>query len=97
MVVKGQHHTTKGIWIWGKSGSGKSQWVRDNYPDAYFKSCNKWWDSYKQQEVVHMEDFDPSHKVLQHHIKLWADKYHTGGETKGSQAFLNHTTFIITS
>ena len=34
----------RGIWIWGKAGSGKSRWVRDNCKDLYPKLCNKWWD-----------------------------------------------------
>jgi len=34
------------IWCWGPTGSGKSKYCLDNYPGAYWKPGNKWWDNY---------------------------------------------------
>lgn len=44
-----------------------------------------------------MEDIDKKHDCLAYHIKLWADCYHTVGETKGGMVALEYKKFIITS
>lgn len=37
----------RGIWIWGKSGTGKTTFARTEYStDIYPKGMNKWWDGY---------------------------------------------------
>ncbi len=83
--------------MYGPSGSGKSRTMRDKYPDSYKKLPNKWWDGYQGQEHVLLEDLDPSHGVLGYHLKIWADRYHAPGETKGGLVALTHTHFIVTS
>lgn len=51
---------TQGIWLHGETGGGKSHAAfKDFHPDTHYVWPNdgKWWDSYKQQEVVIINDF----------------------------------------
>ena len=48
------------LFIYGKPGIGKSTFVFERYPGAYWKPPGKWWDGYSGQETVVFDDFDGS-------------------------------------
>ena len=47
-----------GVYIWGKPRTGKTTYVVDNYPDAFEKTYDKYWNGYKGEKFVVFEDID---------------------------------------
>jgi len=84
---------------WGKSGTGKTRYVYDNYKSIYPKPVGKWWDFYDGQEVVLIDDFDPEHShdmVFDYWLRL-LDRYPMTVELKGSSRQFNSKIIYITS
>lgn len=90
-----------GLWVYGISGSGKSRWARaefgTNPDDLYLKPINKWWDGYRRQPYVLLEDFGKEHSVLAYHLKIWADRYSFPAEVKGTTIVTRPQKLIVTS
>jgi len=95
-------YLTKMQWVWGPTGTGKSKGVRDNIREwgkpFYCKMQNKWWDNYKNEPVVLIDDLGiEMGKALTTHIKQWFDIYPFQAEIKGRAVLLRPELFIVTA
>ena len=89
-----------GLWIYGAPGTGKTTCVNTAFPDRYRKTLNKWWDGYHGQEVVHLDELNPDNLLrsnMTENLKLWADKFSFGAESKGSLTVIRPRQVIVTS
>lgn len=86
-----------GEWYWGEAGVGKTTFARMQHPNAYIKGRHRWWDNYKGEEVVIMDDMDPFHKGMGGLIKDWTDRFPFRAEIKGSSMLIRPRKVIITS
>lgn len=88
-------------WIWGMPGSGKSMLSYDENPEYYDKMPNKWWDNYMGQDVIVIQDLDPTRierDCLVDEIKRWCDIYPFPAEVKGgSLGCIRPKKIVITS
>lgn len=82
--------------IWGPTGTGKSRFVQEKSGDSiYWKSDQKWWDGYNNQDYVCLDDF---YGWIKYHDMLrLLDRYPLQLETKGGQVEFNSKRIWITS
>lgn len=90
--------STCGIWLFGRTGAGKSRGVRSNHPKLYPKPLNKWWDGYSDQEVVLLDDVDYNQTSwIGNFLKIWSDHYPFIAEMKGGSRLIRPKRVIVTS
>jgi len=79
----------------GQSGTGKTRWAYDTYPDLYSKPSGQWWDGYNGQKTILLDDYYgdlPYDQLLR-----VCDRYPINLPIKGGYIYGQYTTVIITS
>lgn len=86
------------IILWGDSGAGKSRYVWDKhgYENVYSKDHTKWWDTYRQQEVVLFDECDYKHRDEGEWCHI-LDRYPMQVQNKGGYVDLNSKYIYLVS
>lgn len=102
IYLRSLHRTemTTGIWYYGPTETGKSHRAFENFhPDTHYvwKNDNGWWDGYKGQETVIINDFrgEISYNTLLQMIDKWP--YYVNRRNKAPMPFLSKKVIITSS
>lgn len=83
-------------WRWGLTGTGKTYGVveRHGIDNCYIKDGTMWWNNYKQQDAIVIDDFD-GHWPYRDLLRL-LDRYPYQGQYKGGYIKINSPYIYIT-
>lgn len=85
-------------WFHGPPGTGKSYTARELFGDSlYIKNTNKWWDGYRNEDTILIEELELDAKYMGHFLKVWADVYPFQAEIKGGAIMARPQRIVITS
>lgn len=95
LVTTSRHHQMEVIVIYGPTGTGKTKYAFDNYPNAYWKQRSNWWDGYEGEDTVIIDEF---YGWLPYDTLLRiCDRYPMMVETKGGQKQFTSKRIVITT
>jgi len=95
LISPPRDHSVDVVIIQGPSGTGKSRYAKEHYPDAYWKQRSQWWDNYTGQDTVVIDEF---YGWLPYDLLLrLCDRYPMLVETKGGQTNFTATTIVFTT
>lgn len=81
--------------IQGPTGTGKSRHCMEEYPDAYWKTRDQWWDGYQNHEIIIIDEFYgwiPFDLLLR-----MCDRYPLQVEVKGGKVNFRPSKIFITT
>ena len=84
------------FWRWGLAGTGKTRGCMDLHSpeQVYVKDGTPWWDGYKQQEAIVIDDFDNA--IPYRTLLRILDRYQYQGQVKGGYVNINSKYIYIT-
>lgn len=98
--IAAEHHPDRRcVWIWGKSGVGKTRWAHENFKfeDIFTLSDTDGWDLYRQERVAILDEADSSLGANWKKLLRWADRYPVRARRLYGIVALNYEILIITS
>lgn len=87
---------TPGVWLVGDAGCGKTT-LCEQFVHYKKDPRHKWFDGYKNEKVVVVDDFAPFHVAQTDILKTLGHQFTMQGETKGGSIWLRPHAAIITS
>lgn len=81
--------------VQGPTGTGKSRWALESFPNSYWKQRSIWWDGYSNEETVVLDEYYgwlPFDTLLR-----LCDRYPLLVESKGGQLQFNSKKIVITT
>ena len=95
LITPPRNHPVEVYVIQGPTGTGKSKYCMDHYPDAYWKQRSQWWDGYSGHKTVIIDEF---YGWLPFDLLLRVcDRYPLLVESKGGQLQFVAERIIITT
>ena len=88
---------TRNVWIWGPTGVGKTWKAKDLCETYYKKNLNKWWDHYRGEEGVILDEVGPNQDWMSEYLKIWGQEDPFVAESKGSSSWIRPKKIIVTS
>lgn len=82
--------------LYGPTGTGKTRYAFETYPDAYFQPPGKWWPDYEGQETVIIDEMYGSRFPLGFFLQL-TDRYPLKVEVKGGTREFTSKRIVFTS
>lgn len=87
-----------GYWFHGEASTGKTTTAKTRWgTSAWIKPHNKWWDSYRDEATVIINEFDHDHKWMSTNLKLWAEESAFCVEIKGSSVWIRPRRIVVCS
>lgn len=97
LLAKHRTEPPKAVWLWGRTGVGKTRRATTSHSSFYMKPDSKWWDGYEQQEAIIIDDWRPNHWLCLAGLLTLTDRYPYQGEVKSGFVKINSPYIYITS